>query len=150
MTGLPQTSADRVRLLLYRKQPSDVCPQFVCFAHGGVSAFGPLPRKAQVLTGEQCGSRSPDPPSAPAPLVGAAQRYFDLPEGSLEVDERFRVCLKGDKEPVEVYLAQFTTTDPPFEAMDRKRARFLELTEARDLCPTERELLEKAYHTIMD
>ena len=148
--NLPHPSTERTCLLLYHKQPSGACAQFVCFAHGGVSAFEPLPRRAQVLGEEDCRRGGRDSVPRPVPLLGAAQRYFDLPEGSLEVDARFHACLRTETQPVEVYLAHFTTVDPPFEAVDRKRARFLELTEARDLSPTERELLQRAYSVIMD
>ena len=148
--NLSQPSKEHACLLLYHKQARGACAQFVCFAHGGVSAFEPLPRRAQVLREEDCRREEGGALSRPVPLLGAAQRYFDLPEGSLEVDARFHACLRTETQPVEVYLAHFTTVEPPFEAVDRKRARFLELTEARDLSPTERELLQRAYSVIMD
>lgn len=146
----PRTSDECACLLLYYKQPSGAGAQFVCFPHGGVSAFEPLPRTAEVLGGDDCRRQGGEPAPRPAPLLGAAQRYFDLPDGSLQVDRRFHACLQTDARPVDVYLAQFTVADPPFEAVDRKGARFLELTEARDLSRTERELLERAYSVIMN
>jgi hypothetical protein len=134
---------DETCLLLYHRRSEDGPAEFVCFAHGGVAAR-PVPRNATLVEPEACEG----PTQASRSALGAVQRYFGLPEGSIQVDPRFRACLKGADGPVEVYLARLTMREAPFEALDRRRARFLALAEARDLRPAERELLARVDQVI--
>ena len=51
--------------------------------------------------------------------------------------------------PEVVYLARFTTTDPPYHEVEQADCKFAALTEFRGLPPAELELLRRAYQVIM-
>jgi hypothetical protein len=50
---------------------------------------------------------------------------------------------------IPVFLARFTSIDPPFEIAERLDAEFIYLTQAADLVRLELDLLRSAYETIM-
>ena len=48
-----------------------------------------------------------------------------------------------------ILLAAFAGIDPPFEAADRVRGRFIAITESRQLSEVERDLLRRAYEHVL-
>jgi len=50
---------------------------------------------------------------------------------------------------IQVFLARFTTIDPPFAAAATQGAEFVELPQARNLPSTELLLLRKAYELVI-
>ena len=69
--------------------------------------------------------------------------------GDIEAEGEYRACVDVANGPVNIFLARFTSIDPPFELADNCRASFIDLTQARDLPQVELELLRKAYELIM-
>lgn len=73
-----------------------------------------------------------------------------MASGTLTIDREFNVAIDNADTPIQVYLARFTTIDPPQEQLAAHAGKFIALTEARRLLPTELELLRLAYSVIMD
>jgi hypothetical protein len=134
------------RLILYHKQSTSARTRFLRLAYGGICAFGPLPESARlVLPGEGPGSLV----SHPTPLVRAAERQLGLAAGGLEPEPEFRLRLRSDAGEIEVLLARFTATDPPFAVAQAQGGAFIDLTQARGLPALELGLLRLAYELIL-
>jgi hypothetical protein len=50
---------------------------------------------------------------------------------------------------IEVFLARFTSIDPPFDWAEQHGARFIDLTRARGLRDVELQILRRAYEQIL-
>lgn len=141
--------SDGTRLILYHKQSTSAMIRFLRLSDGGVCAFDPLPPLAEMVE-EGEAIQTPKVKAHPAALLARAENWLDLPAGSLMLDGAFQamVDIPGGARPV--YLARFTTIDPPHEQADNVGARFVVLTQMRDLPPAELLLLGKAYKVIME
>jgi len=60
----------------------------------------------------------------------------------------FRAKVDAPGGLIEVFLARFTTMDPPFEWTEQHGARFIDLTQARGLPAVEPQFLRRAYERI--
>jgi hypothetical protein len=83
-------------------------------------------------------------------LLMDAEQRLGMPNGSLEMNREFNVAIDDSGTPIQIYLVQFTATDAPQEQLAEQSGKFIALTEARRLLPTELELLRLAYSAIMD
>jgi hypothetical protein len=134
------------RLIMYHKQSTSGRTRFLRLGHGGVCGLARLPADAE-LSGE---AAVPSTVVAhPAPLLRAAESYLGLPAGSLATDTDFRHRIAFDGAESQVFLARFTTTDPPFDAAAAQGATFIDLTQARGLPAVELGLLRHAYESIL-
>lgn len=138
------------RLVMYHKQSTSARTRFLGLSYGGVCAFDGLPALARIVDDQAAdeGAVSATTPH-PALLIGEAERQLGLDPGGLEPDAGFRVLVDVPDGPLEVFLAHFTATDPPFEIAERNGARFLDITQARGMAPTELEVLRRAYEWIL-
>ncbi len=141
---------ESARLILYHKQATSARTLFLRQAHGGISAFEPLPDLAQLIEPGVTPAESSNVHVHPAPLAARAERHFALPGGSVEIDAEFRAGVDIPGGAVAVHLGRFTTIDPPFEEVAARGACFIALTEARGLNPAELALLQCAYAQIME
>ncbi|MGF1547371.1 MAG: hypothetical protein ACFCUG_08595 [Thiotrichales bacterium] len=145
MIAVPPEFPAGLRLLLAHKQNTSARLRFLRFAHG-ILAFAPLPALASVLD---------EPPSAPtvvhhpAQYLRAAECWFELPPASLKLEPEFRARVDTSAGTVEIRLAHFTATDPPFASAAARSARFIAITEARGCTPVELDLLRQAYETLI-
>lgn len=137
------------RLIMYHKQGTSARTLFLQLDHGGVCAFEPIPRLAAVIEDDTGPGAKDNVRSHPAPLLSHATEYLGLEKNKLEVDGEFQALLDVPGEQIEVYLARFTTQDPPYKQVDKIGASFVPLTALRNLPPTELELLREAYKIIM-
>lgn len=140
------TDTTDARLIMFHKQRTSARTRFLLLADGTVCGFAPLPRLAELMDDDPAPGRVARHPGA---LVHGAETRLDLPAGSLETmgDFHARVDVAGG--PVSVFLAGFTTEDPPFSAAETIGARFVELPEARMLPPTDLQLLRLAYEYLL-
>ena len=83
-------------------------------------------------------------------LLTDAEQRLGMSSGTLEIDRNFNVIIENSDSPIQVYLARFTTLDPPEEQLAEQGGKFIAITEARRLPSTELELLRLAYSAIMD
>lgn len=137
------------RLILYHKHSSSGRTLFLRLDQT-VCQFEGLSAQARVVESQIGGEQVTEAQaSLLAELLTDAEQRLGLANGSLTIDREFSVAV-DDSQMLQVYLAQFTTVDPPEEQLANHAGKFIALTEARRLPPTELELLRLAYTTIMD
>ena len=141
--------SDAVRLIVYHKQSTSARLRFLRFADRTVCAFGALPRLAAVVDEQEMERFDPAVVPHPAPLVGRMEKSLGLPSGSVALDGEFLARVDVPDGPLTVYLAHFTTIDPPFAAAQAQGGEFIDLTQGRDLPPPELELLRRVYSHVM-
>ena len=78
-----------------------------------------------------------------------AEVQLGLPEGAIEPVADFQAWVDTPAGDVPVLLAAFVGIDPPFEAAERTRSRFIAITESRQLSEVERNLLRRAYEHVL-
>jgi hypothetical protein len=134
------------RLIMYHKQSTSARTRFLRLPYGGVCGFGALPDKAAI---DESGGVSPKVVTHPAQLLRDAEVRLGLPSGSLEMEPGFRCEVSAGNERAQVFLARFTSIDPPFETAEAYGSGFIDLTQARGLPPIELDLLRRSYERIL-
>lgn len=133
------------RLIMYHKHRTSARLRFLKFAYGGVCGFLPLPRLSQLL------DEKPDSTVEvhPAAFVRDAEQLLGVLPGSLEAEGEFKAYVDVPDGTVQIFLAGFTSIDPPFEVAKSHDAEFIDLPQARNIPQVELELLRKAYDAVM-
>jgi len=134
------------RLILVHKHATSARTRFLRF-ESGVVAPEPLPDLSEVL-GE--GDGDGDVVTHPAMLMAQVAVNLGLSADTIELESEFSANVDTPTGAVPVFLARITTMDPPFDAAEQAGARFISITEARDLTPVELELLRRAYTCVME
>lgn len=132
------------RLILLHKQSSSGRVRFLCLS-SGVVAFKPLP----ALSALRDEDYSPTVQFHPTAVVREAEIHLGLAEGGLDPVADFQAWVDTPEGDVPVLLAAFTGIDPPFAAAERCHARFIAITESRQLSEVERNLLRRAYEHVL-
>ncbi|MBK7647792.1 MAG: hypothetical protein IPJ12_11645 [Betaproteobacteria bacterium] len=132
------------RLILIHKQSTSGRLRFLCLS-SGVVAFTPLP----ALSALHEEAYSPKIQFHPTASVREAEVQLGLPEGAIEPVADFQAWVDTPAGDVPVLLAAFVGIDPPFEAAERTRSRFIAITESRQLSEVERNLLRRAYEHVL-
>ena len=133
------------RLVLFHKQATSARTRFLRFADG-LLAFAPLPAEAVLRPAiEDQGSLLP----LPLASLKQAEEKLGLAAGSLRVAVEFYAEAETAAGVIPVWLAEFTSMDPPFAAAEGAGGRFVALTEARGLPPVELDLARRAYEVII-
>jgi hypothetical protein len=133
------------RIILYHKQSASARTRFLRLAHGGVCGPEALPTLSSLLEEGDIGTLV----SHPAPVLAGAERALGLGPGALEAEPSFRGRVETPDGPIAVFLARFTTLDPPFELAVQTGGAFIDLTQARGMSPAELGLLRRAYEVIL-
>jgi hypothetical protein len=133
------------RLILHHTQAASARTRFVRMPHGGVSAFDALPVRAELLDQAPADSVV----NHPAKLINDAEQRLGLKPGSLEVDSSFQAWVDVAQGPIQVFLARFTSIDPPFAEVENLGGEFINLTDGRQLAQVELEMLRRAYECVM-
>jgi hypothetical protein len=141
----PAMVSDR-RLILYHKHSSSGRTLFL-HLNGSVCQFDGLSAAARIVESHVGGNQVHEDLSD---LLTDAEQRLGLAGGTVEIDREFSVAIVDADTPLHIYLARFTAIDPPQERLAEYGGKFMALTEARRLPPTELELLRLAYSTIMD
>ncbi|MFN3988431.1 MAG: hypothetical protein ACK4KV_23390 [Rhodocyclaceae bacterium] len=81
----------------------------------------------------------------PGALLPSAASFSGIAPGDLRLDPDFEAPLLAPGGAVCVRLAEITTIDPPFDALQGANGRFITLTEIRGLPDTERDVLRLVY-----
>lgn len=131
---------ENMRLILVHKQATSARVRFLCFAHG-ICAFEPLPS----LSSFDEETPAPQVMHHPAVYLRAAEARLGLPEDSLRLEPEFVATVLTPGEQITVNLAVFSSIDPPFASAQTAGARFIAITEARNLSKVELGLLQYAY-----
>jgi len=136
------------RLILVHKQRTSAMIRFVRFPHG-IVAPDPLSKLAELM-GEDEQVEEQAVVTPPAVLVKIVADLLDLSEDDIALEGGFRAHVDTPEGAAPVYLGSLTAIDPPYDAVERSGARFIAITDARDLPPTELELLRRAYECVME
>ena len=136
------------RVILYHKQSTSARTRFLALSYGGVCAFEGLPEGSKVMDEDEADGVAEVTPH-PALLLAEGERRLGMSQGSLEADAGFRVRVDAAGEALDVYLAHFTSIDPPFETAEANGARFLDITQARGMPEPELLVLRRAYEWIL-
>ncbi len=147
---MSQAGDDSWRLILYHKQGTSARTRFLRYVDDTVLAFTPLPTLAQRIDETLPGLPEPVLSWHPATVLQQAEQALGLPAGSIEFEAEYREQVDTANGTVAIYLGRVTTIDPPFAAAESLQARFIDLTQARDLPAVELELLRRAYEVIME
>ncbi|MFB1486691.1 MULTISPECIES: hypothetical protein [unclassified Thiocapsa] len=134
------------RLIMYHKQSTSARTRFLRLPYGGVCGFAALPEEAAIDEGS---GGLPKVVTHPALVLRDAEIRLGLPSGSLEMESGFRCEIAAGEERTEVFLARFTSLDPPFETAQAHGSSFIDLTQARNLPPVELDLLRRSYEKIL-
>jgi hypothetical protein len=134
------------RLILYHKHSFSGRTLFLTL-NGTVCQFDGLSADSRIVASHLGGKQVNDDLSD---LLTEAEQRFELAGGTVEIDPEFRVAIADAGTPTQIYLARFTTVDPPLEKLAGHAGKFIALTDARRLPPTELELLRLAYSVVMD
>ena len=140
---------DAARLIVYHKQATSARLRFLRFAERTVCGFGPLPSLAVVVDAAEMAQFDTTVVPHPAALIGRMERELKLAAGSIALDPQFMARVDVPGGPMTVYAAAFTTIDPPFAAAQAQGGAFIDLTQARDLPPSELELLRRVYSHVL-
>lgn len=135
-------------MILVHKQGTSARTRFLRYADG-IVAPEPFPKLAQVLDETE---RSGDAAvlTHPAMLVRQVAEGLGIDADDIEVETEFRSNVDTPQGVAPIYLGCITTIDPPFDAAEKIGARFIAITEARDLGPSDLELLRRAYDCVME
>ena len=137
------------RLIFYHKQNTSARLRFLRFASGSVCAFEPLPALSQIVDESIDVEVDSTVVTHPARLVRDAGRQLGLDVDLMKVEGDYHARVDSSEGAVQVYLTEFTTTDPPFDQAEKINAEFIDLTQARGLPGVELELLRQAYEYVM-
>lgn len=132
------------RVILYHKQATSARTRFVRFAGNTVFAFGPSAGLSQYAEGDMPGGTV-----HPSAVMQQTEAWLGLPQHSLRAETAFQHAVEAPSGSIQVLLAAFTTMDPPFEAVEKAGASFIDLTAARGLPPVELEMLRLAYELVL-
>lgn len=134
-------------LILYHKQSTSARTRFLRLAHGGICGPEALPDTASLDSPE--GDDTNTLATHPGMLLRETEDRLGLRRGSLESDIGFRCRVFVQRAASDVYLAHFTSIDPPIESADAAGAAFIDLTQARGLPSVELSLLRLAYEHVL-
>lgn len=136
------------RIIFFHKHGTSARTRFLRFADETVCAFSPLPRLASYV---DKGDLVDEPAVAmhPAVLLKEASERLGLPDTAFEREPEYSEWVDVPEGAIRITLVRLTDIDPPFEAAKAIGARFIDLTQARDLPQAELLLLRRAYEVIL-
>lgn len=135
-------------VILYHKQPTSARILFLRL-DGTVCQLGGLPTGAKIIschTEDEAEAITPPPEN----LITTVEEQLKFTQGTLALDAPFQAIVAAEANQFNVYLARFTSTDAPDEAVADIEGKLIAVTEARTLPPIELELLKQVYAFLMD
>jgi hypothetical protein len=138
----------RERIIFFHKHGTSARTRFLRFAEHTICGYAPLPKLSQIMENS---STVPEQvvETHPAVLLKEAAQRLQLPPTAIMLEADYNMWVETPDVPVRILLARFTDIDPPLAAVTTIDARFIDLTEARDLPAVELLLLRKAYEVIL-
>ncbi|MFB2836388.1 hypothetical protein [Floridanema evergladense] len=133
------------RFILYHKHPTSAKLLFLRL-NNTVCQFDGLPSESQVVESSLEGVVATGLDEA----IAHIEQKLTLSAGTLKIEPEFWAKVDSVADTINVYLVEFTTTDPPGEKMEELEGKFIALAEGRRLGPIELELLRLVYSFLMD
>mgnify|MGYP001568965559 CR=1 FL=1 len=111
----------------------------------GILAPAPLPEAASVMPepGDASGRHTP------GAVLDALVAQYRLDPTQLRLDDDFQAWMSGDRGPIRIHLARFTTFDAPRQAIEPHGGVFKPISEMRGLPMIELNLLRQVFNLIM-
>ncbi len=134
------------RLIIYHKHPTSARVMFFVL-NGSICQFDGLPPSSKIVESSISEEGVVDYPEK---LIASSKKRLGLSDNILEIEKTFQAIVQSSASTVKVYLAAFTTVDPPREQLADLEGKFISITEARSLPSIEIELLGLAYSFLMD
>lgn len=132
------------RLVLCHKQKTSARLRFLLFPHG-VLAFEPLPPDA-IISPRYSHTRVELHPAA---WAHQACERLGLANDAISAEPEFHIEARYHGNVVTILLATFNSIDPPFEMARQHDARFVPLTELRQLPEAELDVLGHVYEYLI-
>ncbi len=132
------------RVILYHKQATSARTRFVKFTDDTVFAFGPVAKLSQLEEASLDNTLV-----HPAAVMKETEALLGLEAGCLKAEPDYHHKVEVPGGSIHILLANITTMDPPFEAVEKAGGRFIDLTQARGLPQVELELLRHAYELVL-
>lgn len=137
-------------IILFHKHPTSARVCFLCSAEKSVVFATKIPDLATLIDEQTVLEKEELVTTHPAMALRELEQRVELSSGDMALVKDFRVRLDVPGEITPIYLAQFKSIDPPFEAVKNIEAKFIAITEARGLPSIELQLLQKSYQYIME
>ncbi len=134
------------RLIMYHKHPTSARVMFFVL-NGSVCQFDGLPPSSKIV---ESSISEEGVVEYPETLIARSKKRLGLSDNILEIEKTFQAIVKSSALTLNIYLASFTTVDPPREQLADLGGKFISITEARSLPSVEVELLGLAYSFLMD
>ena len=148
MKSEQQGWTDEARLILYHSQSTSARTLFLRHESGSVIAPEPLPflstvfEEGEFIVGAGVLLH-------PATVVHNYCVTFGFPPSLLVVEGEFHERVDTPQGTLNIYLARFTSIDPPRALFADRGGKFCAITELRGGHPAEMALLRRAYQAIM-
>ena len=85
----------------------------------------------------------------PGAVLDALVAQYRLDPTQLRLDDDFQAWMSGDRGPIRIHLARFTTFDAPRQAIEPHGGVFKPISEMRGLPMIELNLLRQVFNLIM-
>lgn len=131
---------------MYHKQSTSARILFFAL-NGSVCHLNALPTDAKIVDSNIEGDQVIEYPKN---LMLNVKKQFGISSNILEIETTFQVIANSENLELDIYLAKFTTVDPPREQLAHLGGKFITIIEARPLPSVEVELLGLAYSFLMD
>lgn len=137
---------EKNRLIMYHKQSASARILFFTL-NGSVCHFNALPTDSKIVDSSIEGDRVVEYPENLMPNI---KEQFGISSNILEIETTFQAIAQSEESKIKIYLASFTSLDPPREQLADLGGKFISIIEARSLPSVEVELLDLAYSFLMD
>ncbi|ELS00761.1 hypothetical protein Xen7305DRAFT_00004620 [Xenococcus sp. PCC 7305] len=137
---------DNKRLIIYHKQAASARILFFAL-NGSVCHCNGLPAESKIVDSCIEGDRVIDYPET---LIPSLKERWKLSSDILEMEKTFMAIAESGDLAINIYLARFTTVDPPREQLKHLGGKFIPIVDARTFPPVELKLLGLVYSFLMD
>ena len=137
---------DNKRLIIYHKQAASARILFFAL-NGSICHCDGLPPESKIVDNSIEEDRVFDYPET---LIPTIKKRLELSSNILEIEKQFIAIAKNEDIAIDIYLARFTTIDPPREELKHTGGKFIPIVEARTFPAVELKLLGLVYSFLMD
>ncbi len=137
---------DNNRLIIYHKQAASARILFFAL-NGSVCHCDGLPSESKIVDSSIEEDRVIDYPET---LIPTIKQRLEISSNILEIEKTFIAIAKSEDLEINIYLARFTTIDPPREELKHTGGKFIPIVEARTFPAVELKLLGLVYSFLMD
>ncbi len=132
------------RFVFYHKQPTSARMRFMVFKNGSVLSGPDLP-SLSVSTEVERDYDSEDIVAFPLNGLGEVLECIGVPAPDARLVFPDFATIETPQGDIPVHGVQFMQIDPPFEQIEKAGARFIEMTQARQLSPMDMEMIRRIY-----